>query len=54
MEAPEGAYYLDISYIYYYNGTRKRNLIKGCDIMDETIYGDIYTVDTSDSTVYCG
>ena len=26
----------------------------GLDIMDETIYGDIYSVDTSGTTIYCG
>ena len=35
--------------------TTKENLIlPGGDIMDEPIYGDIYTVDTSGSTIMCG
>ena len=42
-------------YLYYYNGTTKENLIlPGGDIVDEPIYGDIYTVDTSGSTIMCG
>ena len=49
------ASFLLFLYLYYYNGTTKENLIPpGVNIMDEPIYGDIYTVDTSNTTIICG